>query len=389
MRRLLVILMLLSFVGIGSAAFAQTAPVPFTCNTTIPRLECDLAGGQNSTLCDPWDWQTGRYNTVGNLACSLGAKYSNRAIFQICNCPDSAINFKAGSIIGVRMTLLVNDLTGERGAYWAAVNSAMPIRFAKFTDTTTACATAALYTNNFGPGAFYQFSDRTTRRVPTSDSVCVVTAARQTTVYVTERTAGYTITVPDEDNALNRWWVEIPLIRIDKNKLHNGEKICVKVEFLNQAVGRGICNDCPPVCEGTICLAIVCCESSSTCFFPYFTSSTAPSGTTGNQFWNGIAIQNTSSVAGTATITAHEQSADGVAAGKVGTFTTPTIPAGSMFVSTLDKITFSPALVGGLPLYIDLTTTFGSVDGFAMMADSTPDAKGESMGYLCRKSCER
>jgi len=388
MKRLLVLLMVLSLFGIGSAAFAQTAPVPYTCSSVIPRLECTLAGGQTGTTCLPWDWQTGLYYPSGAPACNI-SKYWNRAIFQICNCPDTATNFKAGSIIGVRMTLLVNDLTGERGAYWAATDSAMPIVFRRYTDTTTACNSTNMgLVDSFGPGHFYKYSDRTTLRNPTSDDVCDVPSARETTVYVTDRTAGYTITVADETLALNRWWVNIPLIRIDKNILHNGEKICVKVEFLNQNIGRGICNDCPPVCEGTICLAIVCCESSSTCFFPYFTSATAPVGTTGNQYWNGIAIQNTSSIAGKATLVAHETGPDAATAGRVASWTSDVILPGTMLVKTLDQIPFTPALRGGLPLYIDVSTEFGSMDGFAMMADSTPDGKGESMGYLCRKPCD-
>jgi len=380
MKKLLVILMLLSVIGFTGAVFAQTAPVPYTCSDTIPRLDCDLAGPQGSNVCYPWDWQTGQYwqsGALGEFACDV-SKYSNKAIFQICNCPDTAINFRAGSIIGVRMTLLVNGLTGERGAYWAATDSAMPIQFAKFTDTTTACAGTG-YTDSFGPGHFYKFSDRVTQRAPYSGTACDVASGNEVTVYVTDRTSGYTITVQDENLALNRWWVNIPLIRIDKNILHNGERICVKVEFLNQDVGRGICNDCPPICEGTICLAIVCCEESSTCFFPYFTSATAPDDNP-NPYWNGIAIQNTSGVDGKATLTAHESGS-----GKVGVYTTDTIKAGQMFVRLLENIDFEPALTGGLPLYIDVATDFPNMDGFAMMADTTT---GESMGYLCRKPCK-
>jgi hypothetical protein len=272
------------------------------------------------------------------------------------------------------MTILVNDLAGQRGAYWATSDNV--IHFGKYSSIDAACDGVADF--SFGPGFFYKspvIQDQTF--TPYTGSNCTVPVANRTTVYVTDRLAGYTITVPDEEQALNRWFVQIPLIRIDPCVLHNGEVIKVKVEFLNQNIGRGICSDCPPVCEGTITVAIVCCESSGSCVFPYFASISAPDDS--QPFWNGIAIQNTSGADGTALITAHEKD------GGVGTFTTDVIPAGGMFVRTLDQIEFTGTLVGGnVPLWIEVSTGFTSMDGFAMMANT---ATGESMGYLCRKPC--
>lgn len=377
MKKLSVILMMVGLIGFGTVAFAQvTAPVGVVCSTEILRLECGLSG--QGPQCYPFDFQTG---DAGGECYS--PKYDNKAIFEICNCPDTATNFRAGSKIGVRMTILVdkNDglgpKAGQNGAYWATTDPY--VYFGKYPSVALACDGVADF--SFGPGHYYKTTNVTSTGyiTPYTGTACDVPTNQEATVYVTDRTAGYVITVEDETLALNRWFVRIPLMRIDPGILHNGECIFVRVEFLNQDIGRGICSDCPPICEATIKVACVCCseiDNTSSCFFPYFTSTTAPDDA--QPYWNGIAIQNTSSIAGTATLTASEQ--DGV--GK-GTFTTPEIPAGGMYVVTLDSIAFEGTLSGG-PVFISVTTQFPTMDGFAMMANT---ATGESMGYLCRKNC--
>ena len=69
--------------------------------------------------------------------------YSNKAIFQICNCPESAANFREGSKIGVRMTILVNDQPGEKGAYWSLPADG-EVHFGKYSSNALACAGVAL-----------------------------------------------------------------------------------------------------------------------------------------------------------------------------------------------------------------------------------------------------
>ena len=125
-----------------------------------------------------------------------------------------------------------------------------------------------------------------------------------------------------------------------------------------------------------IIVAKVCCGENSACFFPYFTSTT---GVTPEQpYWNGIAIVNKGGSSGTATLSVFQQ--DGVK----GTFTTPVVAPGSMFVAALENIDFTATggTLGGLPVFIDVTSTFGQIDGFAMMSNSD---NGDSMGYLCRQ----
>jgi len=380
MKKLLVILVLLSFVGIGSVAFAQTTPpVAELCSTQVLRVDCSLVG--QTPGCDPFDFETGF-----GAGCT-NKNYDNKAIFSVCNCPDPT-QFSADAKIGIRMTILVdkNDglgpRSGENGAYWATTDPY--IQFGRYATVAAACD--GVTDSSFGVGHYYKSTDLTNAGhvTPYTGSLCDVPSSQEATIYVTDRTAGYTITLQDEVDALARWFIDIPLMRIDPAILHNGECIYVRVEFLNQNIGRGICSDCPPICEGTIKVACVCCsdeEKTSTCFFPYFTSVVAPDESGNFPYWNGIAIQNTSSVAGKATLTVSEK--DGI--GK-GTFTTTDpIPAGGMFVATLDSLTFDGNLGSG-QVFITVSTEFPTMDGFAMMANQLT---GESMGYLCRKSCSQ
>jgi hypothetical protein len=281
-----------------------------------------------------------------------------------------ATDFQAGDTIGVRMTILVNGQPGERGAYWSAGASAN-VAFQPFGVNDNVC-TATTTARHFGTGLFekYNGTDVTTL---TGDTTCTVPAANQATVIRTDTLAlggGYTITAADEALNLSRWWIDIAPIRIDPAVLHNGETISVKVELLNDSSG-GICSECESVCECTIDVAKVCCVTTTSYYdllFPYFTRVGLD-----EFWWNGIAIVNTSSTAGTATLTAYEQD------GSVGTATL-TIGAKSMFVGLLENITWTGTDVGNSPCYIYVTTTFTGADGFAMLANDAHD----SMGYLPR-----
>ncbi len=377
MKKLLVILTLVMVsLFVSTGAFAQVLPVASTCSAAVNRVPC-VQEGQTAGVCNPFDFETD-----GIWWCPELKTYSNRAIFSICNCPDTAVNFAAPNKIGIRMTILVNDksqaeTTTALGAYWADP-AATNIFFGKYVTIDQACADTA-FLDSFGPGRYYHSTNDLTptgTSTPRIDTACAVSLANQATVYVTNRDAGYEITVADENAGVARWAVNIPLIRVDPAVLHNGEVIKVKVEFLLQS-GGGICADCPPICEGIITVAKVCCGDVSLCFFPYFTS-TGPV-TDAQPFWNGIAIINKGGTAGTATLSVFQQD------GARGTFTTPEIAAGSMFVAALENIEFTSTVgtLGGLPVSIDVTSTFGAIDGFAMMSNSD---NGDSMGYLCRQT---
>jgi len=339
----------------------------------------DLVQGQtgNCTYFD-YDANAGQgYGYVGNRM--VGADHTNcRAIFPICDCEETATIFTQGHTIGVRMTIMVNGAYGQKWAYWSAPADAN-IEFGKHASKTLACNNPD-YTSNFGPGTFWK-TDSTgasTTQVNTlaGGTVCEIPAANQATLLVTNVTSGYTITAADETNKLSYWKIDVPPIRIDPTVLHNCEIISVKIELLDQSTG-GICADCVAVCECVIDVAKVCCPSTggtASCLYPYFSSTTEANDA--QPFWNGIVVVNTSAVAGTATLTVYQQD------GKVGTYTTPSIAAHSLYVQALENISFSGSGLGDKPIYINVSTTFPSMDGFAIIANT---ATGESMGYLCRK----
>jgi len=356
MKKLLVLLTVaVALFGFSAGASAQLLDVCSTCEKcTINTIPC--LGTQ------------GGYCTPFTPAC----KY----IFSICNCLNAGTTFVEGHYIGIRMTILVDGNVGQNGAYWADPTSAN-IAFAAFATLADACAGTVL-NRTFGPGSFFTTNANGTAgstAVPLPGTACAVPAANQATMIVTNPTAGYVITAADVLNKVSRWWIRIPAIRVDQTVLNAGQKISVKIETLDQGSG-GICADCVATCACTVEVAVVCptTTSGNKCTFPYFTSTNSPSG--GNPFWNGIALINTSSTAGTVTLALYEQD------GSTGTFTTPSIPAHSMFVSTLDNMSFTGTGLGGSRLYIQATSTFSGLDGFGMIANT---ATGESMGYLCRK----
>jgi hypothetical protein len=373
MKKVLVLLtMMVAVLCFSTSAFAVYGdPICSNCKAgPIGKISCSLVD-QGENTCYAFDYETRAGYCSATTVNELLSTY--RAIFSICNCKDAGTNFVEDARIGVRMTILVNGLAGERGAYWSNGASAA-VRFGKYATLKDACAdTTVGMVNTFGAGKFYK-SDLTTEVTTlTADTTCVVPAANQATVIVTNPTAGYVITAADVLNKLSRWWIDIAPIRIDKNVLHNGETISVKIETLNMNTG-GICADCVSTCECIIDVAVVCCSTAtSSCLFPYFTSTTAA--TAEQPYWNGIAIVNTSATAGTATLTVKQKD------GKSGSFTTPAIPAYSMYVAALENVAFVGTGLGGLPVYIKVVGTFTGLDGFAMIANT---ATGESMGYLCR-----
>lgn len=386
MKKLLVLLILVvGLLGFSTGAFAQLIDVCNECKgAVIGTLDCPQ-GGQTGCTDTPFNFQT-RYGYNGTTTPLTLSQTPYRAIFNICNCETAAISFVETHRIGIRLTLLVNGVAGDNlGAYWANPDPASAnIEFGMYAQPADTCALAAylsLGVNNdlgmpryFGPGQYYK-ADGVTPATPENGAACAVPSANRAVTVTTNVDKGYTISPNDVLYKLSRWWIIIPDMRIDSTVLHNGETISVKIETLDQATG-GICATCVATCECTIDVAQVCPTgaTSTGCLFPYFTST--GTATSASPYWNGIAIVNTGSTAGTATLTVYQKD------GKTGTFTTPTVAAGSMYVAALENIGFTGAGLGGLPVFIKVSTTFSSMDGFAMIADA---ATGESMGYLCRK----
>jgi len=379
MKKLLVVLTLMvGVLGFSTGAFSAWGdPICTSCGgTAIRNVPCNIPGVQADDYCLAFDYDLNEYFTDYNDGYCNEFKQWYRAIFNICNCEDRSA-FKDGSTIGLRMTILVDDGTGENGAYWSE-NESAPVPFGAFANTSTtagvgACDPDALQPFTFGATSYYRHGSTTAITTPlTVDPVCEVVEEDRATIlagdgYQLDNTADNII-----DGQLSHWWIDIPPIRIDPYVLHNGEKISVRIELLGSGIG-GLCAECEVICSCVVDVAYACCETtySDKLLFPYFTS------LGDDAYWNGIVIDNLSSADGTATLTAYEKD------GSVGTFTTPVIPAHSMFVDLLENIAWSGDGLGNAPCYIIVTTDFDA-DGFAMMADETTH---DSMGYLPRSGC--
>jgi hypothetical protein len=386
MKKILVLLVVaLGIFGFAAGSFAQD--VCTSCDKcVIGSLDCTCQGQGGTTTCGYFDFDTPIGSQTGYAA--LSRKGNCRVIFNICDCDNAGTSFVAGHRMGVRMTIMVNGLFGQNGAYWSQPATAN-VEFGMFALGTTACAATA-YTTFFGAGSFYRVDSTGTATssaiaagdlsAATTGNACTIvkTSNAAATQLSTNQDQGYVITATDEANHLSRWLINIPEMRVSPCDMKANDVIQLKIEILDQSTG-GLCADCQSVCECVVDIATMCPSlgATSTCVFPYFTSTTAPDDVT-NYWWNGIAITNTSGTAGTATLTVTQQD------GAKGAYTTPTIAAGSVWVAPLANIPFTPSTgtLGGKPCWISVSTTFPTVDGMGLMADTST---GESMGYLCRQ----
>ena len=271
MKKLFVIAVALAAVfGFSAGAFA--GEVCTNCpKCPLGNISCDIPGAQADDDCKAfdYDYRKGYCSSTENAA-------TCKAIFNICDCADQSA-FVSGELIAVRMTILVDGKSGERGAYWSSGASAN-VKFGMYKTETEICD-SDVQDRNFGTGKFFKSNLTTEVTTLIADKTCVVPAANQATVILTDDTTGYLMTAPDVAAKLSHWWIDIAQIRIDPNVLHNGEKISVEIELLNERLG-GICADCAPVCECTIDVAIVCCEDIPLCmYFPYVVTQDSDWGT--------------------------------------------------------------------------------------------------------------
>jgi hypothetical protein len=249
---------LMAVFGFSSGLMAQEICTNCKC-PDIGHVYCDVESGQGATnTCNYFDYET------RNGYCSdsqLGGLEKCRAIFNICDCPNAATYFKEGETIGVRMTILVDGEPGQNGAYWSQPASAN-VRFDQFASATAACA-ASTVSDSFGPGKFFKYPcEDNIEILPaglTADPDCTVGVASQATVILTDPSEGYDITTDNQDDKESHWWIDIPVMRIDREEIAKGALISVKIELLNQESG-GICSECASVCECIIDVAYVCCE---------------------------------------------------------------------------------------------------------------------------------
>ena len=330
MKRLLVLLTLVvGLLGFSAGAFAQVGiPICNSCDKSpLGTLNCPT-GAQGSDCTDsPFNYQTrDGYNETARYTL---ANTPYRAIFNICNCETAATSFVEGNRIGIRLTLLVNGVAGDNlGAYWADTAAATNIEFGSYAESSETCTdtaylslgTGGLTDRHFGPGKYYKADGVTEVAATYLGTACVVPAANRAVVVNTNVDSGYLITADDVLNKLSRWWIILPEMRVDPSVVKANDVISVRIETLDQASG-GICATCRATCVCVIEVAKMCPKApltiNNSCLFPYFTSATAANPAMGNPFWNGIAIVNTGSAAGNATLTVYQQ--DGTTGTKVVT----------------------------------------------------------------------
>lgn len=367
MKKLLFLFTVMAaLVGFTASAFAQPC---YNCKGTLRNVDC--TGVVQGGACAEFDYDTPLIPASGSGFCTGPGSLDNyRALFDICACADPAYFSTAGNVIGVRMTILVDGVAGQLGAYWSDDSTLLPVPVGApiGLDVTSATKAAACglpaYGQTFGTGTYYATSDSGPTSNPLQTLACTVPAANQTTVYSTYNMVASGYIVAGGGFEQSWWWMDIPPIRIDPAVLNSGELVSVRIELIEQF---GICPTCA-LCECVIPVAQVCCGAAAVAprLFPYFTSLTA------SAWWNGIALVNTGSTANSVTLTAYVQD------GTTDTVTV-SVPANGMFVDLVSNITWAGTGTGGLPLYIIAAPSTPGLDGFAMIANGA-----ESMGYLPR-----
>jgi hypothetical protein len=348
--------------GFSTGAFAAWGdPICTVCKgCTLDRVDCEVTGEQEEDACNSFDYDA---REVADGYCGAESADNCKAVFNICNC-ETAADFEEGETIGVRMTILVDGETGENGAYWA-FGAVSNVAMNQYDTEDDACDGTLPYTKAFGAGAFLQSdldeADEKLAADLVDDPTCEVDADGQATVILTDTAAGYVITAADVTNKLSHWWIDVALIRIDPNVLHDGELISVLIELMNQGAG-GICAECVSVCECIVNVAIVCCEpGAAEMYFPYVVTQLSPWST-------GIVVTNMGTAVSIADMSATFTLTDG--AGDTFTYTKTDFDT-KVWAFLLD--TELPNFSGGTPApgaaWLNVETNF-SVDGWHFMTDT-------------------
>jgi hypothetical protein len=294
MKKLLVLItVMVAVFGFSTGAFAAWGdPICTTCKgCNVEHIPCTISAGQDMTpVCPGFEYDSFPAKPPRSGYCEYKDNLQNcRAIFNICNCEDPSI-FDVPEVIGIRMTVLVDGVAGQLGAYWADPSVTDIDMYTYGTADGEPCGTPA-NPETFGAINYWQ-SDRITTATPLPGTSCdPIPAGNQAVVlFSATATTGYTIKPVDVTEKRHEWWIDIPGMRIDRNVLHDDELISVKIELLAAGTG-GICADCDAVCECIINVANVCCEDPEVSYSMYF-----PYVVTQNATWStGIVVTNLSS----------------------------------------------------------------------------------------------
>jgi hypothetical protein len=260
----------------------------------------------------------------------------------------------------VTFEILVNGATGDNGVYWSNVAPTAD----GWTTLDLACAGPAV--NGLGVITYELASGAAATPIAPLSMECDLDSVDRA---VLMRAASTGLNLTSGDDFLS---FDLPPLNYDLDNISDGDVISVRVSVNKIPCGQLFTGDWEIGTFGCPALGV-----SSSLLYPYFTQMD----TAADPFWDGIAITNTSSAAGTVNLTIYE------ADGDVATMTV-NIPAHSMYVNLLSamigSMTMTTSVDGTLGNARCYITAMGNVnlDGFAMIAY---DATGESMGYLPRQ----
>jgi len=251
----------------------------------------------------------------------------------------------------VTMDILVNGVAGDHGVYW----STDAVGYGAYSASASACNNAVAGT--LAP-SYYKADGVTEVNAAAAITACnTVEAGYKANRLVTPASSLGTVF-----GSSYFLYFDFPRFNWNLSEITAGDVVSVKVTLTKSTCGK--------VGEWTIPVGTFGCSGSAcNLTFPYFTSLTA------GDYWNGIAVVNTGSTAGTATFKAYEKD------GSVGEVAAVAIPAKGMYVNLLEAMPWTGTGLGGQPLFIRVETNF-TCDGFGMLAQ--PTTTGGSMGYLPR-----
>jgi len=315
----------------------------------------NLSGGQGA-ICG-FDYETpaalgGYCADVGTADFTGSIVTGNKVIIE----NQSGTFFNAGD--DYRLVLRISG----NGAYWG---SATPAAVSYVSGDTTACDASAFGIASVGiAGGAWTVATETAvaATAPATGVGCGAIAVGERYVSLTSPT----FTGIDDDYRLE---INMPQVIFDPAQFTAGDQVVVTVELWRLPCGL-IFTDTRTIAEFVnTCPAAA---PTTTLYYPY---NVALDGSQG--WWFGMTIGNPSTVAGTALITVNE------ADGDVGTYTTPTIPAGGITIlgatALLNNLTAAAGNTGTLgdsAGHIVVVCQFGSAGGFGMTGNGS-----DSTGY--------
>jgi hypothetical protein len=319
--------------------------------TGVGHIRIGEQGVQAADTCTSFDFETAGGPAVTDGYCT-DHKAGNKLIIETSG------SFDVGNYV-VKAQIVVERGGAAKatpGVYWS--NDPLAPTGGGYTSLANACLGAAQGAPLVPTWLRKDGTTAASARAPAGAS-CDLTAGEKA-VYLT--TPASDLSIASGDSYI---WLDLPQFNYDPAEIAAGDVVKVKVTLTRGCAAIGPLT----ITVGTFGCALA--PTTGALLFPYFTSLDA------NDFWNGIAIVNTGSTAGTATLTAYEKD------GSVGQAVVD-VPAKGMYVNLLELMTWTGTGLGGSQCYIQVDTTgiaSADLDGLGMIAKST----GESMGYLPRK----